>query len=576
MDLQGVSFVKTAPSMLPSYKFPRSHGSLDLTDPATVPPPSGSQSHPSLLITDSYGQHQAPPAGSIDEQYLAKYTSVTQSLLNGAGPAPPAQPNPAHLSTSSIYPSKTLSRISEYSESAYSSVSRSRESQQEPSTSSTHSHNSSAPSLVDPAFALGTPSMSFPSPPQQAHLPTSAPLPATKPVVPAPAPIVLSVTNPDTPHGLSPAPSLKKHHLPSRPLTTPVPTSNPVPLPVPIDNFAAPPGQERSGSPWNTGSPTPSQHQEVMVQLPGRGSVLAYNNRDSQHVQKDSEATTAWMTAEDEKYDSMYAGAYDPVSLVRTHSEEPSTNRFTLDDQEKVPQRKGSSSSASEMGADQRWREEDAKKGNNRRVFLVLLALLLVGVAVGVGVGVSQKKASERNNLTHVASGDSTDSIDTTALPSSLSGARPTPVSSASFQSVVLPPSSSPRTASLATSGASPSRTIVNAAAETFSTTFGFERDGKTTVVPLTYTIPTSYWTRGDGRWQFTETVVLPNIDGSGSFTSDLRFRVAPTGTGQAASIETGAVVKVRRDLQSERIKDARRWERRHQDLAKKRARVIR
>ncbi|GEM12528.1 serine/arginine repetitive matrix 1 [Rhodotorula toruloides] len=531
--------------MLPSYKFPRSHGSLDLTDPATVPPSSGSQSQPSLLITDSYGHQQAPPAGSIDEQYLAKYTSVTQSLLNSGGLA---QPNPAHLSTSSTYPSKTLSRISEYSESAYSSASRSRESQQEPSTSSTHSHNSSAPSLVDPAFALGTPSMPFPSPPQQAYVPTSAPLPATKLVVPAPAPIVLSVTNPDLPEGLRPTPSLKKHHLPSRPLTTPVPTSNPVPLPVPIDNFAAPPGQERSGSPWNNALPMPSQHHEAMVELPARAPVLAHNNRDSQHVQKDSEATTAWMTAEDEKYDSMYAGAYDPVSLVRTQSEEPSTNRFTLDDQEKISQRKGSASSASGMGAEQPWHEEDAKKGNNRRVFLILLALLVIGVAVGVGVGVSQKKASERNNLNHAASAES----------------------------VILPPSSSPRTLSLATSGTSPSRTVAANAVETFSTTFGFERDGKMTVVPLTYTIPTSYWTRGDGRWQFTETVVLPDIGAPGSFTSDLRFRVAPTVTDQAAGIETGAVAKVRRNLQSERVKDARRWERRHQDLAKKRARVIR
>jgi hypothetical protein len=310
-----------------------------------------------------------------------------------------------------------------------------------------------------------------------------------------------------------------------------------------------------------------------MVQLLGQGPVLAHNNRDSQHVPKDSEATTAWMTAEDEKYDSFYAGAYDPVSLVRTRSEELSTNRFTLDDQEKVSQRKGSSSSAPGAGADQPWHMEDARKGNNRRVFLVLLALLLVGVAVGVGVGVSQKKASERNSLNHAASAEATDS---TALPSSLSGTRPTPVSSASIQSVILPPSSSPRTVSLASSGSSPSRTIANDAIETFSTTFGFERNGQTTVVPLTYTVPTSYWTRPDGRWQFTETVVLPSIDGSGSFTSDLRFRVAPTGTGQAASIETGVVAKVRRDLQSERVKDARRWERRHQDLAKKRARVIR
>ncbi|GAA6037752.1 hypothetical protein JCM8097_002324 [Rhodosporidiobolus ruineniae] len=498
------------------YKFPRSGGSLDLTDPSTFPPPPEPEpapSHPSLLITDSSGHASLPPDAPLsDHQYLAKFQQATQTLLSSDSS------NPAHLSAG--YPSlpsapKALFRISEaseYSVSAYSSATRDSTPQQ-PSTPP----RSPSPSPIDPAFPrhVQPASFAFPAPPMPAHLP-----PTPAPAYPGPATAL-----PGSP---------KKHHLPSRPLTTPIPALYPQPVPVPIDDFAKPPGQER-----RVGSPELDRNQayggEAMVQLPGRAPVVvardfAQPQYSAGHGQKESESSSMWATAEDEKGSDAFAAegpvggvffpgdGYDNVSLAASSS----NNRFTLD---------GPAGQMSGGGGGGGWTQEEGGKRGNRRIWWALLVLALIGVGVGVGVGVGGKKAHEASekNAVGAASDSASSSLSSSASSTSTSSASP-------LKTVILPSASS----------SSATRTA-SAAVETFSTTFGFSRSGATTIVPLTYTIPTSYQVRADGRWQFTEEVVLPAIatgrngrdTAVGSFTSDLRFRVQPTASGGGAEIET-------------------------------------
>ncbi|GAA6051393.1 hypothetical protein JCM3770_000496 [Rhodotorula araucariae] len=565
--------------MHPSYKFPRSHGSLDLTDPSSVPAPpapSGSRSHPSLLITDSSGDVQAQTAGLTDEEYLAKFTSATNSLLEGPAATGPATPNLAHLSTT-LYPSKTLSRISEYSESAYSSVSRSRDSQ-EPPPSPPRSENSrsSSPivSPVDPAFGGEPASFSFPAPPafHAAHLSAQAPplVPVTTPTSPRPAPSHrLTVANPDASSPLlsasgteSPVPAITRHHLPSRPLTTPLPLANPAPVPVPLDNFAAPPSHGRSDSPqWSAHSHggATDDPREYMVQLPGRavlpGGAGASAQRLSRHAQEDSQASTVWATAEDEKFSG--AGAYDAGSFVGGGSVtgSGSPNRFTLDD-EKIGvgrdlQQRRKVSDASTATGTQGWEPEpeQPRKGANRRLLWAFIVLVVIGVGVGVGVGVGKKQADARHESDTLAAS----SLTSSAAPSSSTAP------SSSLRSIIRPSTTSAPTSSTT--------------AKTYSTTFAYAQSGRSTVVPLTYTIPTSYSTRADGRYQFTEPVVLPDLGtAGGSFTSELRFRVAPTATAAATPTSTAAA-RERREVGAEAGKEVRSWDRHARE---RRTRLIR
>ncbi|GAA5888374.1 hypothetical protein JCM6882_008596 [Rhodosporidiobolus microsporus] len=553
------------------YKFPRSGGSLDLTDPSSIPPPQPQPeppSHPSLLITDSSGHASLlpePSASLSDADYLAKFTTATNTLLSSSSSAPsPGAFNPGHLSVNTlpgVPASKTLSRISEaseYSVSAYSSNTRDSSpfgglAPSTPSHSAAPSRSPSpAPSPIDPAFPHHAPpaSFSFPTPPQHAHLP----------------PPVVSVL-PGSP---------KRHHLPSRPLTTPLPVLNPSPVPVPRDNFARPPGQERAGS------PSTPYGGEVMVQLPNRAPVVAAPQQPhaAYHHPKDSESSSAWATAEDEKFgsESVAGGAakagvffpgdgYDGASLSGASSQ----NRFTLDADDRMRRERAPGGG---------WEEEGGKRGN-KRVWIALCVIAVIAIAVGVGVGVSSKKSSEASKEKAAAAASS---AALSSSPSSSSTAAPTSSSSASsssLQSVIRP-----------------TNTRAAGAVETFSTTFAFSRSGTSTVVPLTYTIPTSYDTRANGQWQFTQEVVLPAIaSGSratGSFTSDLRFRVQPTstasGTGAAAATATGRSVTVeKRGVREEMLDERRRWERslaegageaeavrRHVEGARRRKRMIR
>lgn len=572
--------------MRPAYKFPRSQASLDLSDTNHAANaqagPSGSVSHPSLLVTDSQGH----ASGLYDEQMMQQYSDAGRNML-GPGASASHHQNPAHLSAS-LFPSKSLSRISEYSESAYSSGSHSRDSQdraQSPSLSYLYSPKQREPSAS---------SYAFPTPPAHAHLAASSnsptPILATNPVAPAPAPVAFRVMNPDDRHpdeGLS-AP--RKHHLPSRPLTTPFPSEGLAPTPVPLDNFAAPPGRERSDSPFNgTSSDADSradspvqQRQHVMVQVPSQAMVSQDPHRYSYHVPGASQSTTqtAWQSAEedfDAKFDSRSAlfnsnGVYDNASAFGADpcggyaERNASANRFTLDDDEKVRRRKASDASAMTIGT-QGWDPEREKKGSNKKVWWGLLVLVLIGVGVGLGVGLSKKNnsATHGNAQNAAAAAESSSAKDATATsltiptilhPSSTAIA----FSSASaFTSSAASDSAAPSASSAASStgessASSPSPTAAPAV-ETFSTTFGYQQGESKTVVPLTYTIPTSFDTRANGQWQFTEQVVLPNLSGTGSFTSDLRFRVQPT-------TSAGGTASVKR--RSAPTADAGHWKRQH------------
>ncbi|GAA5990428.1 hypothetical protein JCM10908_007367 [Rhodotorula pacifica] len=561
--------------MRPAYKFPRSQASLDLSEAnraaasggdnnAPQAGPSGSVSHPSLLVTDSYGQ----PAGLDDEQDVVRFSDATTSAAPKSGPSG-SQPNPAHLSAS-LFPSKSLSRISEYSESAYSSGSHSRDSQdraQSPTLSYLYSPKQRETS---------TSSYSFPAPPPSAHLAASssstipAPILATAPLAPSPAPVAFRVRNPDERHPDEGLAAPRKHHLPSRPLTTPFPSEGLAPVPVPLDNFAAPPGRERADSPHHAGatgsrSPSPEEYRQAnnmtMVQIPGQAVIAQDPHRYSYHVPGASQSTTqtAWQSAEedfDAKFDSRSAlfnsngGAYDSAAAFGGISDDydtypergASANRFTLDDDEKVRRRRQDSDGASALSSGvQGWDPEREKKGSNKWIWWSLLALLVIGAAVGLGVGLSKKhqndSASVENAAQRAAAGSpSSDASIGASAPASLTIPTVLHPSSAtvSFSSpadaTAAVSSATVSTTDAASTSATPTSTAApDNAVETFSTTFGYERDGSTTVVPLTYTIPSSFDTRTNGQWQFTERVVLPNLSGTGSFTSDLRFRIQPT-----------------------------------------------
>ncbi|GAA5980452.1 hypothetical protein JCM11641_003399 [Rhodosporidiobolus odoratus] len=538
-------------------RLPRSSGSLDLTDISTLVPPastlppqpaSGSPAHPSLLITDDSGASLPHSHERDDQQLLARFTSAANVLLSHQAPA---KPDPAHLSASLSHPSgpnsRALSRISESSEysapSAYSSSETPRSSAQlaSPTTPPRSPASSRAHSPPLPDFT-------FPQPPShetQAHLS----------ILPPPVPPQAYLPN----AVLSGPGSPKKHHLPTRPLTTPVPCPNPRQVPVPRDVFARPPGQERVGSPYG-GMMMPSEgaSREVMVQLPGRGVLVSSAGRGGGggHRQMDSDSSSAWATAEDEKqYGTgevtrgggvFYPGDGYSLSLSQTESNGNSNNRFTLDGDA------GESRQRLPTGGWDREEEEEEgeKRGSNRRIWIALVVLALIGVGVGAGVGVGSRKKAEEGRENTAAAASS-------LVPSSAPSAATSSTYKSPFATVLLPSSSSTTTSSSTSS--SPSTAPIS-----YETTFAYSRSGAITVVPLTYTIPTSgIQTRPNGQWQFTEEVVLPAIAsasgaqaGEGeSFTSQLRFRVAPT----------SAVGSKKRDLMEERSRDRR--ERRDSEL---------
>ncbi|GAA5889522.1 hypothetical protein JCM5296_005975 [Sporobolomyces johnsonii] len=524
------------------HSLPRSLGSIDLTNhPALSSSSSASSdhhafaagpSHPSFLVTDS-SANDVMPSSLTDEQYLAKMTSATRTLL-----AHPSSQSSGHLSSS--YPAtsgKALSRISEYSESAYSadgatSARNSREPQGLTPSASTQTVTSESSSS-----APTNPSFLFPAPPSHAPLSSSDPEPSA----------ALSYS-----HYAAPAlpGSPQRSHLPSRPitaLTTPLPTSNPAPVPVPIVNFANPAAEVRSDSPYAAvmlranGAPAAK---EVMVQLPGRAVTTGPNAAYQSHESKPSDATT-W-TASGMTLDSMDkdagAGAYDTISLAPSGSSTAggaSHHRFTLDHHEKP---RGAA-----LGGAQGWEKEGGRRKGNKRLLWCLLLLAVVGAAVGVGVGVGAKKHSSEKSVQADAGAAAAESSSSAS-------------SSSPLQTLILPSTTAAASAS-STDDTRSSASRTATAVPTYSTTFAYGTSGRATVVPLTYTIPSSYDTRENGQWQFTEAVVLPSLSGSGSFTSELRFRVAPTGT---------AVARKKRDLGGERRRDvqeetrgkARRWER--------------
>ncbi|GAA6007569.1 hypothetical protein JCM11491_004210 [Sporobolomyces phaffii] len=556
------------------YRFPRSQGSLDLTDP-NLPPATFSSSvsspeiqhpRPSFVITNATPQ-DGLPRSATEQQHLARMTSATQNLLSQPKSS---APSPQHLSIGGLSThgggsnGKTLSRISEYSESAYSDNGSSRTNSQQPeprepsgsvgglTPSASTSTNDSSNNGTTPT----TMSFSFPAPP--AHSSPPAPTIPLPQIPHEPRETVVS-PSPWAYPALPGSPS--RSHLPSRPitaLTTPLPTSNPNPVPVPIAGFA--PQFSRTDS---------HPDDSTMVQIPGR--TVTGISRASYHQPQPSDST-AWTL--EGKYSTDKSSpylAYDAVSIAPSHSTNggggESNHRFTLDNNEKSPSRLGN--------------VLPVKKGANRTLLWFLAIVAVIGIALGTGLGVGLKNLKKENNVS-----DGVVGVGSSSSPSS--------DDSSPSQSVLLPTSTrissdSPAGPAASTvafesrsdSAASSSR---DAVAETLSTTFGYRIGSKTTVVPLSYTVPTSYFTRDDGRIQFTQQVVLPSLDGQGSFTSDLRFRIPATETASSSAPANTAVARSRlakRDLQGERVGDRRRWERKsgfqgHRERRSHRVRDIR
>ncbi|GAA5930662.1 uncharacterized protein JCM15063_002427 [Sporobolomyces koalae] len=528
------------------YQFPRalprSQGSLDLT--SEVQPPQ--QPRPLFVITNATPQDAIPPPSPAEadpQQHLARMTSATRSLLAHQAPSDTLSPPAQHLSITNDR-NKTLSRISEYSESAYSAdgSSMSRPTSHEPQPRLTPS-NSTSTNGTTPT----TMSFSFPAPPAQ---------------VSPPAPTIALPQIPHSAHDqaratvVSPSPwaypalpgSPSRSHLPSRPitaLTTPLPTSNPSPVPVPISNFANPSTFEhRSESPQYARHPIGDNS---MVQLPGR--VVVPNPRASYHHSQPSDAT-AWTI--DGKYSTTEKedpfAAYDAVSIApSSHAGGESNHRFTLDNNEK----QNAPSMLNSI--------LPAKKGANRTLWWCLAILAVIGIAVGTGLGVGLRHLKqEQTQDDGVVGVDSSNISDrpsqSVLLPTASASSSATASQSApTFYNIGSSSSPSPQESD----SVEPTST-----AEAFSTTFGYRIGSRTTVVPMSYTIPSAYFTRDDGRIQFTEQVVLPSLGSSGSFTSDLRFRVPePTETAKSSTTTTSRKL-AKRDLQKERKEDKRRWER--------------
>lgn len=326
----------------------------------------------------------------------------------------------------------------------------------------------------------------------------------------------------------SPSPGVTRHHLPSR-LTTP----HPIPLhassaPVPVDNFAAP----RSDSPH--------------VFVPS-------------HRKQDSSISDAWREKND--YHTFAAPArgsedeFGRTTVDGGESDAESRHRFTLGDDTYAynarhlasgDMRNGSLGKEMNMmdgggrgavasmpkGA-QGWENEGGRRKRNVKMLWCLAILVIIGVAVGVGVGVSKSnEAKERDSSAAAASGASSSSSGGESLATA-DTASSSPTVDALATSVISV--TTPSATSLHTSTTRSSATAT--AQATYSTSFAFASGSLTTTVPLTYTIPSSYDVRGNGQYQFTEEVVLPSLGtNGGSFTSSLRFRIAPTATGTSAA----------------------------------------
>lgn len=178
-----------------------------------------------------------------------------------------------------------------------------------------------------------------------------------------------------------------------------------------------------------------------------------------------------------------------------------SRQRFTIGETyEYNTRRAGAGEKLGEKGA-QGWEKEGGRKNRNKRVLWCLLVLALIAVAIGVPVGLTMK--GDKSSTTTAADAASSSALPSSITPSSLSTpSAPTHTSTP----LATPPASNPST-----------------------TPYVYVLSGVTTTVDVVYTLPTSYDTRTNGQWQFTQAVVLPSASGTGSFTSSLRFRVDPT-----------------------------------------------
>ncbi|KAI5477455.1 hypothetical protein MNV49_006367 [Pseudohyphozyma bogoriensis] len=291
------------------------------------------------------------------------------------------------------------------------------------------------------------------------------------------------------------ATSTDKFHYPSR-LTAPSPTGS---VAVPVDNFAGP----RSDSAL-------AYIKMQGTQGWGNGSSDDEHERESLNEINEKETEKRFTLEEDYAFNA------------KTNKEIPELGVVG-----------GSSPGFTNDGA--------RKKRNKRILWIVLAVVLVIALAVGLGAGISsknsQKNADESAKTTGAAAAavSSSSSSSTADAATTSSDAVAAIVSSAlaATSSVVAAATTTAAAVAVSTASTSVVATTTSAAAAAAATyaaqttDFTYAVNGVATVVGLVYTIPTSgVETRTNGQLQWTSEVVLPEATGTGSFTTDLRFRV--------------------------------------------------
>lgn len=253
-----------------------------------------------------------------------------------------------------------------------------------------------------------------------------------------------------------------------------------------------------------------------------------------------------------------------PVSKQEAVAKDPNNKRFTIPSTYRpIDEYSSSGLGMNEKGRDFRageasgWEKEGGRRKHNKRMIYCLLVLLvIIAVVLGVVLGInarnhrrSRNNTSQTTTLPDTLFTDSTVHPSTSNTPPSLSATLPTSLPSAASSNPLTP----------TTPAELPSFSInlpLPPAPTTYSTHYHYALHHVTTTVPLTYTIPTApalLKTRYNGDLQFTELVVLPDLQGA-EISSSLRFRVKPPraiatgGVGSALGKKKG-IIKMRKRI---------------------------
>lgn len=253
-----------------------------------------------------------------------------------------------------------------------------------------------------------------------------------------------------------------------------------------------------------------------------------------------------------------------PVSRHKVGAKDSNNKRFTIPSTYRpIDEYSSAGLGMSEKGRDFRggeasgWEKEGSKrKLNKRMIYCLIILLVIIAIVLGVVLGINARNhRRSRNNTSQ-----------TTTLPDTLltdsSVHRPSSTSSSSLPPILSTPLPSVTSSNIlvpTTPAQLPSFSInlpLPPSPTSYSTHYHYALHHATTTVPLTYTIPTApalLKTRYNGDLQFTEVVVLPDMQG-GEISSSLRFRVKPpksratSGVGSALGKKKG-IIKMRKKV---------------------------